>query len=575
MPSATALAERTPVPATRPPLPPGVQVPLTRPHLPVGANYYMTSDDWDTQVYADGYRGSPFIRRYDLGDTRALVRAQLKGMADAGAEIIKTPLWFVREPDVPDDHAWRLGFPMTKQEAQNLHDYIADVASIRAADGHSLELDLTLLWLGCADYTQGSPETTVGGCGLSWDAFVERTKATVLAVTTAGAGIVRSDGQPAVKLIYLEGEVRIGSQNNQDRFLLDLYPFFLRTVAADGITGSVYFWLWDKEAELLDDSFVDPLYPLLNGHRSVYWLYRSVEFMRKTGLPVPARLDFSFYPTSDSSRYATLVARAWDDMAAVFPNVPAAVVETDYQIDPARRLALGQAFATEYFRRGMPQRVVFWPGGYGWMVGYPFDFASFAFVAGPAPTAAPTSAARTPPPTPSSASCLAIVPAPIANAGFENGTGVPVSWDMDVRNGYALSRSTAIAHSGTGSATISAPPGTATDYPSFSQAVTTGGFTGSWRVRVWVRTSALRSLTDPFPGAYVFLNFVDARGALTGSVNSNPISGDTDWTAVTVTATGTPAATVGVRVTLMSRGGGQAWFDDIELVQLVLSSTGC
>ena len=65
-------------------------------------------------------------------------------------------------------------------------------------------------------------------------------------------------------------------------------------------------------------------YPELDGHRSMYWLYRTLHFMHDNSLPIPARIDFSMYVPSDlplnvGTTYAQLIERGLDDADAVLP----------------------------------------------------------------------------------------------------------------------------------------------------------------------------------------------------------------------------------------------------------------
>jgi hypothetical protein len=348
----------------------------------IGVNYHATTSDFDqTDADGDGYLGSAFIRSYNNPVVQAKVQQQLKSMADSGVYIIKTCLWQVEDPASRSNYGWKLAFPLSSQELQNIQRYAQDVANICANDGHYLSLQLSLAWLWCADYTTGSSASTVGKCGLSWSEFLNRARQTVSNLYLAVESIRRPDGRKVVELIYLDGEVMVQAKPNQERFLLDLYPYFMQKSASTGIPGSVYFIIAAQENEILDNGFTDPTYPILNGHRCLYWLYRSVNFMRTNNLAVPPRLDFSFYPTRTSSTYAALIDRVWDDIQAVFPSTQVGVAETYYLQDSNRRRALGQAFASEFLKRGIPRHVIFWTtpngGGTGVNTGFPFDFGAY------------------------------------------------------------------------------------------------------------------------------------------------------------------------------------------------------
>jgi hypothetical protein len=182
-----------------------------------------------------------------------------------------------------------------------------------------------------------------------------------------------------VSRLYLEAEVMIGAKANQDRFLLDLYPYFLSQTTQAGLDGSIYFSIVPAEADILDDGYVDDQYPALNGHKSLFWIYRSLVFLGNQGLPLPDRFDFSFYPERQTASYSQLVNRVVDDFDVVFPGRRAAVVETSYPLDPGPRAELGQALGAAYLARGIPEQVSFWTTPYqgvAW-AGPPFDLAAF------------------------------------------------------------------------------------------------------------------------------------------------------------------------------------------------------
>jgi hypothetical protein len=341
------------------------------PGVPLNANYHSATAD-----FANG----AFISRYQDAGVRATVVAQLQTMADAGASVVKTMLWLVGTPPDVSPAAWHLSFPFSEEELSNIQVYAQDVAMTRRPDGGYLDLQLTMQWLGCADYKRGSSDTLVGDCSYTWATFGAYARTSIAALIHAIAGVRRPDGLQAVSKLYLEGEVMIGAKPNQDRFLLDLYPYFLETTTQFGLDGSIYFLVVPSEADILDDSYVDASYPELNGHKSLYWFYRSVDFLAGQGLTLPARLDFSFYPDRQVAPYSQLVNRVLDDFQVVFTGHRAAVVETYYFLDADRRAELGQAFAAAYLARGLPEQVLFWTTPYSPVtpdVGAPFDIAAF------------------------------------------------------------------------------------------------------------------------------------------------------------------------------------------------------
>jgi hypothetical protein len=358
----------------------------------VGVDYHATGTD---------FLHSAFITIYDQPSVRQLVRTQLQGMADRGATVISTRIWFVTEPGATNfGETWRATFPMTDQEEANLHTYAEDVAAIQGSGGNRLRLNLCLLWLGAADYTMGSPSTTLGVTPVTAAVYSARVQTTTDKVLAAVAGVNRSDGVPIVDIIYLNGEVMIAAPGetppiaNLDWFMTTHYARFVQVVRGAGFTPSVYFNISDTQADYLSPGYVDVTYPtVLDGHRSMYWLYRTLRFMYDNGLPLPARIDFSFYvfntpsniPLTGGVTYAQLLGRALDDADAVLPSLgiqPAyAAAETYYFPDAVARRSLGQAFAADALAHNRFHAVTFWTtpdgGGPGVNNAYPFAFEDY------------------------------------------------------------------------------------------------------------------------------------------------------------------------------------------------------
>ncbi len=339
----------------------------------VGVDYHATGTD---------FLHTAFLMNYHQAAVRDAVRQQLQGMADRGATIIFTRIWMVTEPGSTDfGETWRTHFPLSDQEQQNLHAYAQDVAAVTGAGGNRLRLQICLLWLGASDYTMGSPATTLGFSNLTAAEFTSRVKTTIDEVLAALQGVKRPDGLPVAERIYMEGEVLIGAKANQDWFLTTHYPYFVQHVTSAGFQPMVYFLVDDTQADLLDNSYTDVDYPILNNHRSMFWLYRSLKFMVDQGLPVPSRIDFSYYIADPTGApFATITARVLDDADAVLPSLGAPksyfFAETAYFADDAERHALGQAIAGQAVANPRLTGVCFWTtpsaGGIGQDFAYPF-----------------------------------------------------------------------------------------------------------------------------------------------------------------------------------------------------------
>jgi hypothetical protein len=343
----------------------------------VGVNYHATGSDFFT---------SAFLTRYHLPGVRDTVRSQLRDMADRGASVIKHSIWMVTSPGNPDyGEAWRSHFPISSQESVNLRAFAQDVASTQAVDGRRLKLDLTLLWLGVADFQKGSPSTGLGYEKLPAAEFTSRVNQTVSSVVEAVKDVLRPDQRRVVETVYFNGEVMIGAKLNEQWFLKTHYPNFHQLARNAGLQPSLYFFALASEADVLKDSFVDPAYPVLNSHRSMYWIYRSLRFLKNNGLPLPQRIDFSCYPQRTSASYSTLVQRIFDDADATLPTLGLArrygAVETYYPLANAAREDLGDAFAAQRLVNGRLERTVFWTtpdgGGTGAHAGYPLEVEDY------------------------------------------------------------------------------------------------------------------------------------------------------------------------------------------------------
>lgn len=340
----------------------------------------------DYHAYDADFLHTAFITIYNQPSVRQTVQAQLQGMADRGASTISTRIWFVTEPGTTNfGETWRATFPMTDQEEANLRAYAQDVAAVQGSGGNRLRLDLCMLWLGAADYTRGTPSTGLGFTPVSDTVFTARLQTTTDKVLAAVSGVNRPDGVPVVDIIYLNGEVMIGAKANEDWFMTTHYPRFVSVVKQAGFTPAVYFIVADTEADVLQNDYVDAQYPILNNHRSMFWVYRTMRFMTDNGLPLPARIDFSYYVPSVMATYPQLLTRVLDDADATLLSLGAtqsyAAAETFYYLDNTQRHQFGQAFAAEAAASSRLKSVTFWTtpdgGGTGVNVAYPFAFEDY------------------------------------------------------------------------------------------------------------------------------------------------------------------------------------------------------
>lgn len=362
-----------------------VRVVIPEGHIPgydVGVDYH---------AYTTDLVHTAFITTYNQSQVRQAVRSQLQGMADRGATIISTRIWFVTEPGTTNfGESYRATFPMTDQEQANLRTYAQDVASVQGSAGNRLQLDINLLWLGAADYTQGSPQTGLGSTPISASEFTSRVELTIDKVLNAISGVARPDGVPVARMVYLEGCLMIGLATptdpppvpNQDWFMSTHYPSFVAKVQQAGFQPGAYLTVVDSQDAIFDDMWVDPMYPVLNGHRSMFWLYRSLKYMVDNGLYIPPRIDFAFAVRSTGATYSDILSRVLSDADAVVPTLLGSqtrsygITEAYYFNDSSERRQYGQAFAGEAAIGSRLMLVNFWtsPDGAipGQVVSYPY-----------------------------------------------------------------------------------------------------------------------------------------------------------------------------------------------------------
>ena len=339
-----------------------------------------------------------FLAVYDQPQVRQMVQTQLQEMADRGASSIQTTVWVMKGPSFCCSNAG-FTFPVTDQEATNLRTYAQDVASVASARGNGLRLFITLTWLHEADYTIGSPTTTLGSDNLTPAEYVTRVQATTDKVLAAVGDVTRPDGVKLVDTIFFELEANLpdsqtppGPLTNRGWFIVTNYPYFVTGASKVGIRPAVYFSCVGDQDDVFDDTYVDALFPILNGHRSMFQVYRGVKFFLENGLPLPSgRLDFDCYMVSTGATYDQMLQRILDDADATMPSLGVPKIydipETYYLLDPSARLQYGQTFATQAAQNSRLQRVSFWTwpdgGGPGQDPTYPFTIEDFLAPPGP------------------------------------------------------------------------------------------------------------------------------------------------------------------------------------------------
>jgi len=334
----------------------------------------------DYHAYGANFTFIAFLTQYHIPSVRSTVLTQLQGIADRRASFVTLDIWFGSDPGAPRQD-WLATFPISEQEKQNLHQYAEDVASIVSkVDGHRLRLNVALFWLAVADYQQGNLTVGFGPDHLNASEFTSRVETTTDAILSVLSNVRRPDGVLVVERVYLDYEVMIGAKPNQDWFLITHYPRFITAVTAAGFIPTIYFLIDGREFVILEADYIDPEFPVLNGHRCMYWVYRSLYFLKTHQLPFPSRIDFSCYIDRNTSTYAHLVNHVFNDADATLSTLGApkfyGVAETHYFPDDTQRREYGQAFAAEATTSSRLNHLRFWTtpdaGGRGVHIGYPF-----------------------------------------------------------------------------------------------------------------------------------------------------------------------------------------------------------
>ncbi len=345
----------------------------------------------DYHAYGADFLHTAFIAIYDQAAVRQQVQAQLQGMADRGATVIKTAVFMVQAAGETSPETWRCHFPLSDQEQANLHAYAQDVAAVQGKAGNRLRLDIALSWLGIADYTTGSPDTGLGFFqNVTAAQYTSWLATTTDKVVAAVSGIARPDGVPVVETVYMDGEVMYGAKANTGWFLTSNYPRFVNVVSGAGFRPSLYFNASDYVANILQTPYTDADYPILNNHRGMFWTYRTLRFMADNGLPIPSRIDFSYYISdfSPTAPFGQLLSRTLDDADATLPSLGAphsyGLAETMYPLDDVVRRQYGQTIAAEAVRNARLKRAEFWTtpdgGGGGVNIGYPFAVEDYLLI---------------------------------------------------------------------------------------------------------------------------------------------------------------------------------------------------
>ena len=104
---------------------------------------------------------------------------------------------------------FRWHFPPSEQELTNLRQYTQDVSQIVSPVGNHLQLDISMLYLWCADYKKGSPDTTLGECGMDFESYNAAILDSINGIINAVRGIYRVVHQVVHYLMLASKETSI------------------------------------------------------------------------------------------------------------------------------------------------------------------------------------------------------------------------------------------------------------------------------------------------------------------------------------------------------------------------------
>ena len=293
---------------------------------------------------------------------------QVQNLADVGTKVINTRLWLTD----PDPNSFptlyqRLEFPPTQQSLNNIKQYAEDIAKIKTPNGDNLDLYFTILWQGCADYSEGYDKW----CQFSWDEFTEKAKQSIDLILNTIGNLEYDNGNKIVNKVFFDGEVII-EKHNTDKMLTQIYPYFVSKAESLDITPSIYFMI-NRDGSL--DRFFTS----------------TINFMKNNQLFIPSRLDISFYPIPgfpsafSTTGYGALVENTISNLISEYPNNTFAIAETYYLKNPTARKEFGEAFARSADQHAELEELLIWPDydfnsnlvDENWNPTQPYDISSY------------------------------------------------------------------------------------------------------------------------------------------------------------------------------------------------------
>lgn len=336
-----------------------------------GVAYHATTADFVNTV---------FIKNYHVASIRNQVLEQLGVFSETGADIVSTALWFVSDPaatDPPSQLAWRLHFPPSEQELENIEQYAQDVKNTITKAGQPLELHIRFGWLGCADYNVVNPDGTFGFCHYTWEQLLSSTEMTIDNVLAKVANYA--------SYVDLNGDVWNATIPSHQDWFIELYPYFLERAAERNVNGSFHSSIPNTVGTILNPNYTNQQYPEINGHGSLHNIYPALRFLEDNHLPLPEILNISYYPLlyEDPIDYAEVAEKVISDFREIFgKKVRITIGESIYSDNQELRREMGLALARQAFERRNLESFVFWTtpnaGVNGEEYGAPFGFDEYS-----------------------------------------------------------------------------------------------------------------------------------------------------------------------------------------------------
>lgn len=314
----------------------------------VGVAYHATTED---------FVNTTFIKNYHDPEVRATVLQHLSEFASTTADTISTTLWFVSDPDAtdpPSQLAWRLHFPPSQQELENIEQYVSDVKGTITKSGRPFDLQMRMGWLGCADFNVVNPDGTYGHCHYSWEDLIESTKTTIDNV------LVALEGADSIDLV---GDTWVPGNPTHQAWFLEIYPYFLEKSSGHRITGTFHSSIPNNVDVILDPNYTNQAYPEINGRGSLHNIYPTLVFLRENFIDVPDAMAITYYPliSEDPIDYEEVVDRVFSDFREILgKSIRIKIGESIYSNDEELRREMGLALAREAFQNKNLESFNFW-----------------------------------------------------------------------------------------------------------------------------------------------------------------------------------------------------------------------